>query len=107
MKPVPENERCQGYVWIGFESAECSYRASIERNGKRYCHIHDPVRIKARRDAASARYQAQTDARIAVDTRHNLEHAACLGIPDDVLASGLIGRLYREHLARQEQGKIS
>ena len=46
----PPNGRCSAYlrgsVW---RTARCTRKASITRDGKPYCHQHDPEVVKARR----------------------------------------------------------
>ena len=40
----------------GWRMQSCSRTGKIERNGKFYCGIHDPMKVKARRDAAQKKW---------------------------------------------------
>jgi len=46
-----------------FHSHPCQSKAKVEREGKWYCGTHDPVKIKARKDAQCAKWKAESDAR--------------------------------------------
>lgn len=94
---IPVNERCQELV-LGWGNDSCSRRATVTRDGKRYCTQHDPEAVKAKAAAQHARWQAEWAESAKRQNRRALEEQACAGIPDDVLASGLIGRLYAAHL---------
>lgn len=43
----------------------CSFKAKVEREGKGYCAIHDPVKVKERADEREAAYEAKS----ALDSR--------------------------------------
>ena len=42
-----------------FNGLKCSKPPVVERDGKMYCKMHDPVAAKARRDASYAKWQAE------------------------------------------------
>ena len=44
---------------IGGNPVSCSRRAKVERGGKSYCRQHDPVAVKSREDASSAKWEAE------------------------------------------------
>jgi hypothetical protein len=50
-----------------FHGYQCSKNATVERDGKKYCGIHDPVKVKARRaknaGIAEAKYQLESSKR--------------------------------------------
>lgn len=64
-KPVPDAERCKKEVGHSFgvttEWARCERRAKLDG----YCKQHHPDEEKRRLEESSARYQAESDARIA------------------------------------------
>lgn len=41
---VPKEQGCSAMVWAGFHQHRCGNKGSIERDGKRFCKTHDPVR---------------------------------------------------------------
>lgn len=41
-------QKCCGKSWSGWSDVHCSKNAKVERDGRHYCGIHDPVRIKER-----------------------------------------------------------
>ena len=41
-------QRCSAEVCAGWRSWTCRHPPKVERNGKSYCGIHDPVRLKER-----------------------------------------------------------
>lgn len=91
---------CSATVQQGFHSYGCSNLAKIERGGRWYCGTHDPVAVKAKRDARNARFMRELDARVAereqaAASQAELERrAACF---DDLLAAltGLLAQTSR------------
>lgn len=43
---IPEGTKCCAMVWQGWHRYPCGNKASVEREGKFYCKVHDPVRIE-------------------------------------------------------------
>lgn len=76
MVPVREKTKCQARVWSGFQMYDCSKKSKVERDGKWYCGTHDPVRVKEKKDARSAKWDADMAAdRAARVKRENLAAA--------------------------------
>ena len=48
-------------VW--HRAHQCPYKGVIERDGKRYCRIHDPVKVLERRTAREEKWEADYRAR--------------------------------------------
>jgi len=48
-------------VW--HRAHRCPYKGVIERDGKRYCRIHDPVKVLERRTAREEKWEADYRAR--------------------------------------------
>lgn len=57
-------EKCSGSTWGGrMGLLPCVSKAKVERNGKHYCGMHDPVRVKERQDARDAKRNQENAAR--------------------------------------------
>lgn len=57
-----DRKKCCKEVWVnvGFgRFRQCSRTGTIERDGKLYCKVHDPVEVKRKNDAAEAAYKAK------------------------------------------------
>jgi hypothetical protein len=54
--------RCNAWVQFG----SCPNKVKVERNGKGYCGVHDPDRLKGISAARRARTRARWDAEAAV-----------------------------------------
>ena len=51
---------CQGQISQGWgRSYSCGNKAKVERDGKHYCGVHDPVAQAEKRAAKNATYEAQ------------------------------------------------
>ncbi len=52
---------CSAKIWKdAWHKGGCSNPATIERDGKPYCAIHDPEYIKAKETKRQARYEANS-----------------------------------------------
>ena len=55
------NEQCSAHVSSGarwdFRGHQCTRKAIVERNGKSYCKIHDPVEVEKRDLAARKKFR--------------------------------------------------
>ena len=54
------SEKCCGRIWdsFGFGAfAPCSNTGKVERDGKWWCGIHDPVKVAEKRAAKSVAYE--------------------------------------------------
>lgn len=80
-------KRCQATFMDGYHSRQCSRSACIEREGKVYCKQHDPVAVKARDDARSAKWQARMSEAARKNKRRRFEEQALAGIPDEHLST--------------------
>lgn len=74
---------CDGKVWDGWRYHQCSKNAKVERNGKHYCGIHDPVARAEKNAAKESAYLAECAAKelaqaTAKEARAEIERrAAC------------------------------
>ena len=73
-KPIqPATPYCCGTVFERGWPRKCSTRAKVERDGKWYCGIHDPVRVAAKRAERDAEYARKCTERSA---KWSMERAA-------------------------------
>jgi hypothetical protein len=59
-------KQCSHTNRLGWGQLQCNKFAKTEHKGKPYCGLHDPIKVKSRRDKQDAKSQAATDRRIAV-----------------------------------------
>src|SRR3990167_9635183 len=60
------NEQCCQRVndrGVWHRAHQCPYKGVIERDGKRYCRIHDPVKVLERRTVREEKWEADYRAR--------------------------------------------
>ncbi len=65
--------KCSAKVYNSFGPGHrwpCSYQAKVQREGKGYCGIHDPVKKAARDAERHTRWAAEFRARVKDDTDH-------------------------------------
>ena len=64
MTDIPKDAKCcdSRFAGFGFSRTICSKPAKMEHEGKFYCGIHDPVRIKDKRKAQADKWRAEADA---------------------------------------------
>ncbi len=93
--PEPNGQsRCGVRVYDGvYGYRECPNRVKVERNGKGYCGVHDPLAIKRRTDARAANHEARTRKWSETIERSCAEHAACAGVATEDLRPGLVAEL--------------
>ena len=53
--------QCEARVLDGWHSRQCSKNATVERDGKHYCAIHDPVRIKEKNEALRVKWKKEDE----------------------------------------------
>jgi hypothetical protein len=75
----------------------CRNRAKVEVDGKPYCGIHDPAKVKARRAESNRKYMAQLSQKKVQWTREALERETCWGVPTETLRAGLLKELLEEY----------
>jgi uncharacterized Zn finger protein (UPF0148 family) len=56
---MAEKQKCCGERWSHFRWVNCGHSGKIERDGKFYCGVHDPVRRKEKEDARSAKFETE------------------------------------------------
>ncbi len=75
--------RCSKRIFDGsrvdFGGHMCRKKATIERDGKPWCKLHDPERVAAKRAEREARWNAEHDAQKQVEASA-LALAAALGV---------------------------
>lgn len=60
----PDRKPCAGRVFDGFGVSgwPCSRAGRVERDGRWYCKMHDPVAKRERSEARTAKLRAERDA---------------------------------------------
>lgn len=66
-KTQAEKPTCCGDVWLSYRWVKCTKTGKVERDGKHYCGIHDPVAIKAKKDKQHAKWKQEWDAEAAAN----------------------------------------
>ena len=54
-------KQCSATYFSGWSRYRCSKNAKVERDGKSFCTIHDPVRIEEKRDKRHKEYQERAN----------------------------------------------
>jgi hypothetical protein len=90
---MSDKHTCCANRFNGYRRYICGKTAKAERDGKWYCGIHDPVRLKAIRDKTYARYRAESEAQDKAWRRQIAEAKACEGVETELLTRGLLKRL--------------
>ena len=80
-KVLTKDERCQVMVsppgmWGAFQEHQCYNKAVVTCDGKRYCKIHSPQYLKAKREAQDVKFNRETAVRRIQFSGHMLL-AAC------------------------------
>lgn len=85
---MTESGWCSEYVYRPrVTSSTCSNRATVERNGKLYCTVHDPDRVAAKRAERQAAYNAARERaeKVIADASALADRMSlALGVPVDV-----------------------
>ena len=55
---------CCARVHTSYGFSGCCKRASVERDGKRYCGTHDPVKVKERQEKRTKAYIQESEDRM-------------------------------------------
>ena len=55
--------QCQERIWEGWNKRRCENNAKVIRDGKAYCTVHDPIYIRAKRQAKTAMWNKKRDAK--------------------------------------------
>jgi hypothetical protein len=72
-----ETHKCEARVHSDFRSHQCYKDAKIERDGKHYCTIHDPVRIEEKRKTKEDKWKKEWDERKKRTEYQNSAAAYC------------------------------
>lgn len=100
MKDSKQTEKCSATVhsggW-GMNSYRCSKNWKVRRDGKRYCTIHDPVRVEERRRTREAKWRKEFSQDNRKLIRTDLERIFCKGTTNTFLRRNKLVELIREH----------
>lgn len=59
MKKKADGPRCEKPVFSGYRHYPCGNSAKVERDGKHYCNMHDPVRVAEKYKARAEENERQ------------------------------------------------
>jgi hypothetical protein len=85
MADVKQYITCEERVWNGWSLHRCSRRSKVERNGKHYCGIHDPVRVAEKDAARKAKWDAERKASHEIYRRETAVENLCADVSTDQL----------------------
>ena len=89
----------------GGQYYQCLNKAKVERNGKHYCGVHDPVRLAEKAAIREAKAEAEREelrARWRAQTERTARAFMALGLLEDAYKSNPIGNLERLIAADKE-----
>jgi hypothetical protein len=105
---MPTERQCSRQVYRSgiFQGHPCRKKASVERGGRLYCAIHDPVRIRTKNAEKDRLIQAEVDRKIADLGWQQAAHRVCSGV--DTLTLQNLGNGWLEKtLKARGQGRQS
>ena len=87
---------CQKRFMDGYTMRQCTKNAVVERNGKHYCKIHDPERVKAKAAERQAKFDKELEEMRVNSKLRTTAANACTSInPDNPQAvAESIGAMY-------------
>lgn len=85
-------EDCSEIFHRDYRDQQCQRKATLERDGKRWCWQHDPVKVEERDKERRARWKSESDEFRLRGRRRAAEIKACEGIPTDLLEKMLFIR---------------
>lgn len=77
-----DKEQCSQERMSGYHLVQCRKTATVERDGRHYCAIHDPERRRERDEANHAKWRAKLDKVRDEQARIAACLAACEGLSD-------------------------
>jgi uncharacterized Zn finger protein (UPF0148 family) len=105
-----KNQRCCAEVFqsYGMQRYPCPNKAKVERDGKHYCGVHDPVRLAEKaaiREAKAEAEREESSARWRAQTERTARAFMALGLLEDAYQSNPISNLERLIAADKEAGE--
>ena len=83
MMAMTEKHQCEKQVWIKGSWGRfklCANNATFLRDGKWYCGIHDPEKVKNRQEKRAAEWKAKWGVIEAIDRRKYAERHYCMNL---------------------------
>lgn len=77
MKTTEPKHKCEKMVFSDYRHCPCRNNASVEREGKWYCGIHDPEKIKKKREEQDKRWEEKYKERSEYFNRRAAEKYYC------------------------------
>lgn len=81
------NDQCYTWVYATYGRSQCRRAGHLAEDGHRYCKQHDPVILRAKRDAQAAQDEARSRENAIV---HAAVRRAALALGVGQIASGMI-----------------
>jgi len=92
MKNLEIKDKCSKRVSIPgrwFGTKQCENKAKVNREGKFYCTIHDPLRIKQKSEVKEKLWEAQQQRQEKEFKRRQLEIEYCKALTNEQLKQGI------------------
>jgi len=83
---MSEKRQCAAVVYVGFHRTDCALPAKYEEDGKWWCHVHVPSRVKAKAEKLRAKREAESAERRAKRSRETALAAATEALVKAALA---------------------
>ena len=74
-----------GGTWGCFHQHQCPHNAVIERDGRSFCKIQDPVEVEKRRNERDKKWSNQWTKEKEDLRRLQVMHKACEDVPTEIL----------------------
>lgn len=97
-KKVYPNDR-----WGSFHGHQCRLKAVVQRDGKSYCRIHDPVKEESKRQERQKKWDEEWEKRREERRRQLVMIKACEDVPTEVLEKIKVKELL-ESIQRKKNG---
>jgi uncharacterized Zn finger protein (UPF0148 family) len=99
-----KNQRCCAEVWKGWRYEPCANNSKVERDGKFYCGVHDPVKVAERQARHDRARLAQRKAE-AYEATRQLRARKALSLLEATYPDDPISNLERLIAADKEAGE--
>lgn len=92
-----QTEKCSAQVtpsdWG--QTYQCTRNWKVQRHGKKFCTIHDPVRIEEKIQQREAKWRKERKEDNAIMNRRDLEEKFCKGVKNNILRANKLINLIR------------
>ena len=92
---MKEKKQCEETVFDNFRNYQCNFTGIVERDGKWYCGVCDPVRRKEKQDARDKKckdkYEANRKSQDKANRRREAETHYCENLTTEYLETHQAG----------------